>query len=77
MFDHNLNPLSIHISEEQLLTISKRLCRFMMHEFISPKVLYQQPSHMGDNTALCDWTGIGQDKLCIVHDHFLHYLKYS
>jgi hypothetical protein len=32
---------------------------------------------MVDNAALCDWAGIGQDKLCIVHDHFLHYLKYN
>jgi hypothetical protein len=32
---------------------------------------------MADNAALCDWAGVGQDKLCIVHEYFLHYLKYS
>jgi uncharacterized protein YfkK (UPF0435 family) len=32
---------------------------------------------MVDNVVLCDWAGEGQDKLCIVHEHFLHYLKYS
>jgi hypothetical protein len=32
---------------------------------------------MADNAALYDWARIGQDKLCIVHDNFLHYLKYS
>jgi hypothetical protein len=50
----------------------------MMHQFISPKSLYQQkPGHMVDNAALCNWAGEGQDTLGIVHEHFLHYLKYS
>jgi hypothetical protein len=50
----------------------------MMHHLISPKALYQQkPSHMADNVALCDWACEGQDKLCIVHEYFLHYLQYS
>jgi hypothetical protein len=49
----------------------------MIHEFISPKGFYQQHGHMVDNATLCDWAGIGQDKLHIVHEYFLHYLKYS
>jgi hypothetical protein len=78
IFAQNRDPSSIPILEQQLIAISKRLCRFMMHHFISPKGLYQQkPGHMVDNVVLCDWAGEGQDKLCIVHEHFLHYLKYS
>jgi hypothetical protein len=77
-FGKNRDPTSIHISEQQLITISERLCRFMMHQFISPKGLYQQkPTLMSDNAALCDWAGEGQDMLRIVHEHFLHYIKYS
>jgi hypothetical protein len=53
----------------------ERLCRFMMHQFISPKGLYHQPGHMANNAALYDWVGIGQNKLHIVHNHFLHYLN--
>jgi hypothetical protein len=34
--------------------------------------LYHQPDHMAENIDLCDWDGIGQDKFCIVHDHFKH-----
>jgi hypothetical protein len=47
----------------------------MMHQFISLKGLYHQPGHVASNSNLCDWAGTGQAKLCIVHDHFQHYLK--
>jgi hypothetical protein len=47
----------------------------MMHHFVSPKTLYHQPIHMASNANLCDWAGIGQGKLCFVHDHFQHYLN--
>jgi hypothetical protein len=78
IFTHNCDLPSIHISEQQLLTTPERLCRFMMHYFISPKGLYRQkPGHMADNAALCVWAGVGQDKQHIVHEYFLHYLKYS
>jgi hypothetical protein len=47
----------------------------MMHEFISPKGRYHQDSgHMTDNHVLCDWAGESQSKLCIVKEHFEHYL---
>jgi hypothetical protein len=59
----------------QLIIISERLCCFMMHEFISPKGRYHpHHGHMSDNAALCDWASDGQGMLCIVHDHFEHYL---
>jgi hypothetical protein len=65
----------IHLPEYQLITISKRLCCLMMHEFISSKGRYHPSSgHMADNVALCNWAGVSQDKLCIVHQHFEHYL---
>jgi hypothetical protein len=48
-----------------------------MHHFILPKGLYHQPGHMADNADLCDWAGTGQEKLCIVHDHFQYYLNSS
>jgi hypothetical protein len=42
--------------DDKLITISERLCRFMMHEFILPKGRYHQDSgDMADNLALCDW----------------------
>jgi hypothetical protein len=48
----------------------------MMHELISTKGRYHpHHGHMSDNAALCDWAGDGQDTLCIVHDHFEHYLN--
>jgi hypothetical protein len=47
----------------------------MMHEFISHKGKYHpHHGHMADNAALCDEAGVSQDKLCIVHDHFEHYI---
>jgi hypothetical protein len=50
----------------------------MIHEFISPKGRYQNDSgHMADIVALCDWAGESQSKLCIVRDHFKHYLGES
>jgi hypothetical protein len=64
-----------HLPDTKLITISERLYRFMMHEFISPKGRYHQDSgHMADNPALCDWAGEAQSKLCIVKEHFEHYL---
>jgi hypothetical protein len=70
------NPSSNdHFPDTKLITISERLCRFMMHEFISPKGSYHQDSgHMADNPALCDWVGESQIKLRIVKEHFEHYL---
>jgi hypothetical protein len=50
-------------------------CRFMMHEFIVPKGRHHPDNgHMTDNAALCDWVGVSQDKLRIVHTLFKHYL---
>jgi hypothetical protein len=47
----------------------------MMHEFISHKGMYHPDNgHMADNVALCNWAGESQDKMCIVHKHFEHYL---
>jgi hypothetical protein len=47
----------------------------MMHEFISFKGRYHPDNgHMADNAALCNWAGEPQDKFCIVHKHFKHYL---
>jgi hypothetical protein len=47
----------------------------MMHEFISPKGRYHPNNgHMADNATLCDLVDESQDKLCIVHKHFKHYL---
>jgi hypothetical protein len=61
--------------DDKLITISKILCRFMMHEFISPNGRYHQDSgHMFDNRALCDWSGESQSNLHIVKQHFEHYL---
>jgi hypothetical protein len=78
IFAQNLDPPSIHISKEHLLSVPKRLCRYMMIEFRSPKGMYQQqPGHMADNDALCNWANIGQEQLRIVHDAFLRYLNYS
>jgi hypothetical protein len=78
IFGQNHDPTSIHISEQQLITIFERLYCFMMHQFILPKGLYQQNlGLLSDNAALCNWAGEGQDMLRIVHEHFLHYLKYS
>jgi hypothetical protein len=46
-----------------------------MHEFIVPKGRHHPDNgHMTDNAALCDWVGVSQDKLRIVHTHFKHYL---
>jgi hypothetical protein len=65
----------MHLREEQPIIISERLCRFMMHEFISPKGKYHPDNgHMANNAALCDRAGESQDKLGIVHTHFEHYL---
>jgi hypothetical protein len=64
-----------HLPETKLITISERLCRFMMHEFISPKGRYHEDGgHIADNPALCDWAGESQNKLHIVKEHFEHYL---
>jgi hypothetical protein len=75
IFAQNPDQPNILFSDEQLVTIYARLCRFMMHEFISPKGRYRpHKGHMADNAALCDWAGESQDKLCIVDKHFDHYL---
>jgi hypothetical protein len=75
IFAQNQDPPSIYLWEEQLITLSERLCRFMMHEFIPPKGRYHPDnSHMADNAALCNWTGESQDKLRIIHTHFKNYL---
>jgi hypothetical protein len=48
----------------------------MMHEFLAPKGRYHpHHGHMADNSALCDWVCVSQDKLRIIHDHFEHYLN--
>jgi hypothetical protein len=74
IFAQKPDPPSIHLSDEQIFTITARFCRFMMHEFISPKGKYHpHQGHMADNAALCDWAGESQDKLHIVHKHFKHY----
>jgi hypothetical protein len=74
IFAQNPNPPSIHLLEDQLITISERLCHFMMHEFILPKGRYHPNNgHMIDNATLCDWTSESQDKLHIIHQHFEHY----
>jgi hypothetical protein len=76
IFAQNQDPSSIHLREEQLITISKRLCCFMMHEFILPKGRYHPDNcHMADNASLWHWVGESQDKLRIVHKHFEHYLS--
>jgi hypothetical protein len=75
IFAQNQDPPSIHLQEEQFITIFERLYRFMMHEFISSKGRYHLDNgHMADNVALCDWAGESQDKLRIIHKHFEHYL---
>jgi hypothetical protein len=66
---------SIHLWEQQLLAFPEILFCFIMHHFISCEGLYHRPSHMAEYVDLCDWAGTGQDKLCIVYDHFEHYLK--
>jgi hypothetical protein len=64
--------------EAQLITILEKLCCFMLHEFISLKGRYHNDSgHMADKLALCDWSSESQSKLCIVRDHFKHYLGVS
>jgi hypothetical protein len=64
-----------HLLDTELITISERLCRFMMHEFISPNGRYHQDSgHVANNPALCDWAGESQSKLRIMKEHFEHYL---
>jgi hypothetical protein len=74
IFAQKPDPPSIHLSDEQIFTITARFCHFMMHEFISPKGKYHpHQGHMADNAALCDWAGESQDKLHIVHKHFKHY----
>jgi hypothetical protein len=56
-----------HLSDTELITISERLCRFMMHEFISPKDMYHQDNGcIADNPALCDWVSESQSELHIV-----------
>jgi hypothetical protein len=47
----------------------------MMSHFISPEGLYHQHAHMAENVDLCDWARTRQEKMCIVHDHFEHYLN--
>jgi hypothetical protein len=75
IFAKNPDPSGIHLSEEQLITISERLCRFMMREFISPKGRYHPDNgHRADNAALCDWASESPDKLFIIHKDFDHYL---
>jgi hypothetical protein len=76
IFAQNPDPSSNdHLLDIELITISERLCHFMMHEFISSKGRYHQDSgHMASNLALCDWAGESQSKLHIVKEHFEHYL---
>jgi hypothetical protein len=59
IFAQNPDPSSNdHLPDIELITISERLCRFIMYEFISPKGMYHQDSgHMADNPTLCDWAG--------------------
>jgi hypothetical protein len=72
----NSNPSSNnHLTDNKLITILERLCRFMMHDFISSKGRYHQDSgHMTDNPALCNWSGESHSKLRIVKEHFEHYI---
>jgi hypothetical protein len=64
-----------HLPDTELITILERLCRFMMHEFISLKGKYHHDSgHMADNPTLCDWAAESQSKLRIVKEHSKHYL---
>jgi hypothetical protein len=64
-----------HLPDTELITISEILCRFMMHEFISPKGRYHQDSgHIADNPALCDYASESQSKLHIVKEYFEYYL---
>jgi hypothetical protein len=75
IFAQNQDPPRIHLLEDQLITISKILCRFTIHEFISPKCRYHPDiGNMADNAALCDWASESQDNLRIVYKHFEHYL---
>jgi hypothetical protein len=42
--------------DEQLMKILARLCRFLMHEYISPHGVYHTPDgHMAQFPTLCDY----------------------
>jgi hypothetical protein len=55
------------------MSISKRICRFMMHIFISTRGKYHKPCHMAGCADLCDWCNDEQSKLRQVHDHFKYF----
>jgi hypothetical protein len=75
-FDFCLEPdpsSNNHLVDDKLITISKRFCHFMMHEFISPKgSSHQDSGHMVDNPALWDWSNESQSKLHRYHQDSGH-----
>jgi hypothetical protein len=69
------DPPTIHLTDEKIMSIPERICRFMMQKFISPEGAYQKHGHMSGFADLCDWTNEGQSKLCQVNDKFENILK--
>jgi hypothetical protein len=57
--------------DEELLTISSRLCHFLMREYISPRERFHIPDgHMAQFPALCDYMEQGQAKQEETHKKF-------
>lgn len=60
-----------HLTDDNLLTVSYRLCRFMMRKFISTGGSYHvKDGHMAQFSDLCDWAGEGQASLREIHEKF-------
>jgi hypothetical protein len=54
--------------DEEFLTISSRLCHFLMRKYISPRGRFYNPdAHMTQFPVLCDYIKQGQAKQAETH----------
>jgi hypothetical protein len=59
------------MSDEELLTISSRLCHFLMREYISPHSVYHIPNgHMTQFPAVYDYILHGRAQQVETHKKF-------
>jgi hypothetical protein len=63
-------------TDDQLISISYRICRFMMREFISISDGYHvKDGHLTEIIELCDWKDKEQARLHKIHDKFKNICK--
>jgi hypothetical protein len=70
-FQDSIIPEKGHLSDEHLITISERICRFIQREFISSHGRYHmQDGQIAQYIEVCDYSSEGHKKLREINGKF-------